>query len=413
MLIAERVRKLSESATIAVGAKATALKAAGKDVIAFGMGEPDFVTPEPIRRAASAGLEKGLTHYAPTPGDKASREAIAAKLNRENSIVCKPEHISITAGAKHALYMTLQCLLDHAPAGGAGQEVILPTPAWVSYRPLIEIAGGRCVEVPSSVESGFKITPAQLEAAITPRTVGVIINSPSNPCGTAYRPDEIEAFARVLARHPHVTVIADEIYEKLLYPEIEPGLRHRSLGSFPELAERTITINGMSKAYAMTGWRVGYVCAPGENGKFAKELIKLQGQMTNGIATFIMPAIVEALNNGAAEVERMRQVFAKRAKLIHEKLSAIDRFRCVRPTAAFYSFPDVGPCLGRTTPGGRRIDTAQQFAEALLEEALVAVVPGEDFGECARTHVRFSFACADENIVRGVDRVAEWVATLR
>lgn len=409
MLIAERVLKLAESATLAVGAKASALKASGKDVIAFGMGEPDFVTPEPIRRAAIAGLERGLTHYAPTPGDRASREAIANKLKVENGIECRPEHVSVTAGAKHALYMTLQCLLDERK----GQEVILPTPAWVSYRPLIEIAGGTCVEVPSSVESGFKITPERLERAISPRTVGVIINSPSNPCGVAYGEAEIAAFARVLARHPHVTVIADEIYEKLLYPEVEPGLAQRSLGSFPEIADRTITINGMSKAFAMTGWRVGYVCAPGDNGRFAKELIKLQGQMTNGIATFIMPAIVEALTNGAADIERMRQTFARRAGLIHERLGAIDRFRCVRPNSAFYSFPDIGECLGRTTPAGRRIETAQQFSEALLEEALVAVVPGEDFGNCARTHVRFSFACSDENIIRGVERVGEWVARLR
>jgi aspartate aminotransferase len=409
MLIADRVLRLTESATIAVGAKANALKATGKDVIAFGMGEPDFVTPEPIRRAAIAGLEKGLTHYAPTPGDKASREAIAAKLVRENGIACKPEHISITAGAKHALYMTLQCLLD----GGKGQEVILPTPAWLSYKPLIEIAGGTCVEVPSTVASGFKITPQALEAAITPRTVGVIFNSPSNPCGVAYRPDEIGAFADVLKRHPQVTIIADEIYEKLIYPEIDPSLKARSFGAIPELAERTITINGMSKAYAMTGWRVGYVCAPGENGRFAKELIKLQGQMTNGIATFIMPAIVEALTNGAADVERMRQVFARRAKLIHERLQSIPRFKSAQPTAAFYAFPDISECLGRTTPGGKRVDTPTQFADALLEEALVAVVPGEDFGACARTHIRFSFACADENIVRGIDRVAAWVAQLR
>ncbi|MDZ4753093.1 MAG: pyridoxal phosphate-dependent aminotransferase [Phycisphaerae bacterium] len=408
MLIADRVIRLTESATLAVGAKANALKAAGKDVIAFGMGEPDFVTPEPIRRAAIGGLERGLTHYAPTPGDKASREAIAAKLQRENNITCKAEHISITAGAKHALYMTLQCLVD----AGKGHEVVLPTPAWLSYKPLIEIAGGTCVEVPSTVASGYKITPAELEAAITPKTVGVIFNSPSNPCGVAYRPAEIEAFAKVLARHPHVTIVADEIYEKLIYPEIDPALKHRSLGSFPELAERTITINGMSKAFAMTGWRVGYVCAPGENGKFAKELIKLQGQMTNGIATFIMPAIVEALTNGAADVETMRVVFARRAKLIHNELLRIPRFKCVQPTAAFYSFPDIGACMGLTSPAGKRIETPTQFADALLEEALVAVVPGEDFGECARTHVRFSFACADENIVRGVQRVGEWVARL-
>ncbi len=409
MLIADRVIRMSESATIAVAAKANALKAAGKDIIAFGMGEPDFVTPEPIRKAAIAGLERGMTHYAPTPGDKASREAIAEKLVRENGIVCKPEHISVTAGAKHALFMTLQCLLD----GGKGQEVILPTPAWLSYKPLIEIAGGRCIEVPSSVDTGYKITPAALEAAITPNTVGVIINSPSNPCGVAYRPAEIDAFAAVLAKYPKITIIADEIYEKLIYPEIDPALKHRSLGAFPELAERTITINGMSKAFAMTGWRIGYVCAPGDNGRFVKELIKLQGQMTNGIATFLMPAIVEALTNGAKDVERMRLVFASRAALIQHRLERIPRFRSVQPNAAFYAFPDISACLGLTTPGGKVVRTPSEFADALLEEALVAVVPGEDFGACARSHIRFSFACSDENIVRGVDRVGEWVAKLR
>lgn len=409
MLIAERVRNLAESSTLAVGAKASALKASGKDVVAFGMGEPDFVTSEAIRRAAIGGLERGLTHYAPTPGDRASREAIAGKLQRENGIACRSEHISITVGAKHAIYLALQCLLD----AGEGQEVLLPTPAWVSYRPLIELAGGVCVEVPGSIERGFKVRPEDLAAAITPRTVGVILNSPSNPCGIAYRPEEIEAFARLFERHPSIVVVADEIYEKLLYPEIDPGLAHRSLGSFPAIAERVVTINGLSKAYAMTGWRVGYVCAPGENGRLAKEIIKLQGQMTNGIPTFIMPAIVEALTNGAEDVERMRRVFAARAKRMHERLAAIPRLRCVQPTAAFYAFPDVSECLGRTTPAGRRIDSAQHFSEALLEEALVAVVPGEDFGTCARTHVRLSFACANEDIDRGIARMADWIAALR
>jgi aspartate aminotransferase len=408
MLIAERVRRMSDSATLAVGAKAASMRAAGKDVVAFGTGEPDFTTPEPIRRAAIAALERGMTHYAPTPGDKASREAIAAKLVRENGVACRPEHVSVTVGAKHAIYLALQCLLDV----GAGQEVLLPTPAWVSYRPLIELAGGVCVEIPGAIERGFRITPEQLEAAITPRTAAMVFNSPSNPCGIAYSPGEVAAFADVLARHPHVTVVADEIYEKLIYPEIETGLAHRSLGAFPAIAERVVTVNGLSKAFAMTGWRIGYVAAPGEGGRLAKEIVKLQGQMTNGIPAFLMPAIVEALTNGAEEVERMRRVFARRAALVHERLAAIERFRCVRPTAAFYAFPDIAACLGRVTPTGRRIETATEFAEALLDEAHVAVVPGEDFGACARTHVRLSFACSDEDIERGVARIAEWVASL-
>jgi aspartate aminotransferase len=413
MLIAERVRRLSESATLAVGAKASAMKAAGKDVLSFGMGEPDFVTPEPIRRAAIEGLNRGLTHYAPTPGDRAAREAIATKLTTENGVACRAEHVSITVGAKHAIYMALQCLLDVRSDDRQRQEVLLPTPAWVSYRPLIELAGGTCVEVPTAPEQGYLVEPEAIERAITPRTVGIILNSPSNPCGVAFPPELMRRIVAVLARHPGITVLSDEIYEKLIYPEVRPGLSHLSPGSFPELADRTVTVNGLSKAYAMTGWRIGYVAAPGHGGEFAKQLIKLQGQMTNGIATFLMPAIVEALTNGAADVERMRQTFAKRAKLIHDRLEAIPEFRTPRPDAAFYAFPDVRACLGRTSPGGRRIETATQFAEALLEEALVAVVPGEDFGACARTHVRMSFACADEQIERGVERIAAWVAKLR
>jgi aspartate aminotransferase len=288
--------------------------------------------------------------------------------------------------------------------------VLLPTPAWVSYKALIELAGARCVEVPGSVANGFRITPAQLAAAVTPRTVGIVWNSPSNPCGTAYPAAEIRALCEVLARHERVAVISDEIYEKLIYPEVSPGLSHFSPGSVPALRERTITINGMSKSYAMTGWRIGYMAAPKA---MAKELIKLQGQMTNSIPSFFYPAIVEALANSAAGVEAMRARFASRAALIKRELDAVPGFVTVAPNAAFYAFPDVSAHFGRTSPGGARIATAQAFADALLDEAHVAVVPGEDFGDCARGHIRFSFACSDESIVKGIARIREWVAKLK
>jgi aspartate aminotransferase len=409
LAISDRVRNLAESATIAAGARAAALKAAGKDVLSFGMGEPDFVTPEHIRKAAIAAIERGLTHYAPTAGDKDSRAAIAAKLKRENGIDCEPGHVTVTVGAKHAIYLALQTLLD----AGKGQEVILPTPAWVSYRPLIELAGGTCVEVAGAMANGFRITPAQLEAAIGPRTVAVLFNSPSNPCGTTYAPAEIEALAAVLARHPRLTVISDEIYEKLVYPEVTPGLRAVSFGSFPALAERTVTVNGMSKAFAMTGWRIGYLCCPGGGGAFTREVIKLQAQMTNGIPTFLMPAIVEALGNGAAGVEEMRRKFAARARLMHAGLSAIPRLKCAASDGAFYSFPDVSGCLGLRTPAGRTIGSGKEFADALLDEALVSTVSGEEFGACARNHVRLSFACADGTIAKGIERIGAFVAGLR
>lgn len=396
---------MSESATLAVSAKVAAARAKGRDVVAFAMGEPDFDTPDNIKRAAIAALEKGLTKYAPTPGDKAAREAIAAKLTNENGVNTSFDQVTVTVGAKHAIYMALQAIIEP----GRGDEVLLPTPAWVSYKPLIELAGARCVEVAGSVERGFRVTPADLAAAITPRTVGIVWNSPSNPCGIAYPADEVRALCDELAKHEKIAVISDEIYEKLIYPEIAPGLVHFSPGAHPALAARTITINGMSKSYAMTGWRIGYMAAPKP---MAAELIKLQGQMTNSIPSFFYPAIQEALTNSAAGVEAMRVTFARRAKLIHDELAKIPGFRTPRPNAAFYAFPDISAHFGKTSPAGTRIESAQAFADALLAEADVAVVPGEDFGACARGHIRFSFACSDENILKGVARVREWVAKL-
>ncbi len=402
--LSNRVQSLRPSSTLAVDARCKAMRAAGVDVIGFGAGEPDFDTPAHIRQAAIDALNAGKTRYTATEGDPAARAAIAAKLQRENGIVCGPEHIVISAGGKHSLYLALQCLLDV----GASQQVVLPTPAWVSYRPMIELAGGEVVEVPGAVGNDFKITPEQLAAAITPRTAAVIINTPSNPCGTMYAPEELQALAKALEAHRHVAIITDEIYEKLIFG----GIKHLSLGSVPAIAGRVITINGMSKAFAMTGWRIGYTCAPGGGGVLAKAMAKLQGQMTSNITAFVYPAIVEALSNGAESVEKMRQAFAKRAVLIHELVSAMPGVRCPRPTGAFYVFPDVSAHFGKNSPRGRAITSAQTFAEALLEEAHVAVVPGEDFGECARNHVRLSFAISDDQIREGCLRMRTFVESL-
>jgi len=406
MFVSSRIASMSESATLAVGAKAAAARAKGHDVIAFAMGEPDFDTPGNIKRAAIAALESGMTKYAPTPGDKGAREAIARKLTIENKVETGFDQVTVTAGAKHAIYMALQAIVEP----GRGDEVLLPTPAWVSYKALIELAGAKCVEVPGAVANGFRVTADELAGAITRRTVGIVWNSPSNPCGTAYPAEEIRALCDVLEKHERIAVISDEIYEKLIYPEISPGLEHLSPGSVPALRERTITINGMSKSYAMTGWRIGYLAAPKP---MAKEIIKLQGQMTNSIPSFFYPAIVEALGNSAAGVEAMRVKFAARAALIKRELDSVPGLVTVAPNAAFYAFPDVSAHFGRVSPGGTTISGAQAFADALLDEAHVAVVPGEDFGECARGHVRFSFACGDEMIVKGIGRIREWVRSLR
>ncbi|HMN95040.1 MAG TPA: pyridoxal phosphate-dependent aminotransferase [Phycisphaerales bacterium] len=407
MQLSQRVLELRESSTLAVTAKAAALRAAGADVVILGAGEPDFDTPEPIRRAATAALERGQTRYTATAGDAAARRAIAEKLRGENGLACEAEDIVITVGAKHAIYLALQCLLDP----GAGQEVLLPTPAWVSYRPLIELAGGRCVEVPSSIEDRFAIDLERLERSITPRTVGLVVNSPSNPCGVVTAPTHVESLAAVLRRHPALWIISDEIYEKLIFPEVTPGLRHRSPGSLEGLRDRTITVNGLSKAYAMTGWRIGYLAAPHGSG-IAAGVAKLQGQMTNNITSFVYPAIVEALEHGADAVEAMRRTFARRAQLVAALLDGIPGVETVPPDGAFYAFPRIRACLGRTTAGGRPLASAGAFAAALLDEAQVAVVPGEDFGTCAAEHVRISFATTESELERGVARIAAFVAGL-
>ncbi len=405
MELSKRVSALQGSATLEVNARIRALKAQGVDVIGFGAGEPDFDTPEHIKQAAINALLAGQTRYAPVPGERSAREAIARKLREENNINCNADDIVISVGGKHSLYLALQCLIDPPQTGRPAPQVILPTPAWVSYMPMIQLAGGEALQVPGAVENDFKITPQQLEQAISPRTVAVILNSPSNPCGTMYSPDDLRKLAAVLEAHPHVTIITDEIYEKLIYGDAE----HLSMGSIDSIADRVITINGLSKAYAMTGWRIGYACAPGDGGVVAKAMGKLQSQMTSNITSFLYPAIEEALANGADSVKMMHTAFTKRAALIHERIDAMPNVVCPKPTGAFYVFPDISAYFGRTSPGGASIDSAVSFATALLNETSVAVVPGEDFGDCGRNHVRLSFACSEQHIEQGCERMDAWL----
>jgi aspartate aminotransferase len=402
MDISTRARNIPPSSTLAITAKVRAMKAAGQDVIGFGAGEPDFTTPPLICEAAEAALAGGMTHYVPTPGTPEAREAVAAKLRDENGIDCTADHICINNGAKFTVFLALQALLD------PGDEVVLPTPAWVSYKPMIELAGGAMVEVATDATSSFKMTPQQLDDAITPRTKVLLLNSPSNPCGTMYAPDEVHALVAVLERHPHVTVVSDEIYERLVYGD-EPNL---SMGSLPSMRDRVVTINGLSKSFAMTGWRIGYACAPADDGALIKAMNKLQSQMTSSITSFTMPAVVAALTDGRSEVERMRTVFAGRAALIHELVSKWEGVVCPRPTGAFYIFPDISFCFGRVSPGGVRIESAMEFAEALLEETGVAVVPGNDFLGPGSRHVRMSFATSEDLITEGCRRMQEWLGQL-
>jgi aspartate aminotransferase len=400
MELSDRAKSIPPSITLAISAKVKELKAAGKDVIAFGAGEPDFDTPGKITDAAIEALTSGVTHYMPSSGTPEAREAIANKLRTENNIECTEANISINAGAKMSINLALMSILDP----GKNQEVVVPTPAWVSYKPMIELAGGTMIEVSTTVETGFKCTPEEIEAAITQNTKAIMLNTPSNPCGTMYTPEELKAIGKMLERHPDIYILSDEIYDKLIYSDIE----HFSLGSIPEIAHQVITINGLSKAYAMTGWRVGYACAP-EN--VIKAMNTLQSQINTSITSFCYATIPVALGM-KDEVEEMRQVFAKRAALMFELIQKWPDVECAEPTGAFYAFPKISHYFGKTTPAGTTITDSVSFVEALLDETMVAVVPGTDFGGCGPDHIRLSFACSEDQIKIGVTKIHDWLCQI-
>ncbi|MEK6701181.1 MAG: pyridoxal phosphate-dependent aminotransferase [Planctomycetota bacterium] len=411
-----RVAALKPSVTIAFMNRAKAMKAAGQDVLNFSAGEPDFDTPRAIKDAAIASLNAGVTKYMPTLGTPESRAAIAKKLTEENGIPgCTPDHVSIQAGGKHSLFVACHVLLDEPLSGEAPQEVLLPVPTWVSYAPIAELAGGKVIELETSPDNDFKITAEQLKKAITPRSRLLILNSPSNPCGTMYTPAELKAIGKVVAEAartiaPNLVVLSDEIYEKIVYG----GIPHYSIGSDPEIAERVVTLNGLSKAYSMTGWRIGYMGTSGEFGKkFTQAMGTLQGQMSTNITSFIYASIKVAIEQCGGEVNKMRDAFAVRAELINKRLAGVPGVRNIRATGAFYAFPDVSPHFGKVTPAGKPVRSALDFCEALLAEELTAFVPGEDFGGCGKNHVRISFACSEDQINKGVDRLAKFVAGLR
>ena len=414
--LSRRVSGLKPSITVALNNRAKAMKAAGVDVLGFAAGEPDFDTPQPIKDAAIKAMLAGETKYTPTLGDMKTRQCVADKLTRENNIKgLTGEHVAIGAGGKHVLYSAIQCLFDFPAPGEDPWEMILPTPAWVSYRPLCELAGGVVREVNAGPETDFRITPAQLQNAITPRSRLLILNSPSNPCGTMYSEADLRELARIIAEGietaPNLLVLTDEIYEKIVYGEHA----HFSIGSIPEIADRVITLNGMSKAFAMTGWRIGYAAMPGEFGKsFIKAIATLQGQMTTNITSFNYPAMREGLTNPAVAqtVEEMRQAFAGRAKLIMKRMKEIPAITCPTPTGAFYVFPDISAFFGTTSAKGTKITDATTLCEAMLDEAHIAFVPGDDFGGISGNHLRISFACSEEQINAGMDRFKGFVEGL-
>lgn len=399
VVLADRVGLVAESITLAVSAKAAALKKAGVDVVGFGAGEPDFDTPVFIKDAAKAALDKGQTKYTPTPCFPELKEAISRKFERENGLKYPPAQVTVAAGGKMCLYLALQALVN------PGDEVIIPAPYWVSYPEQVKLAGGVPVVVKGAEKDGFKISPAQLEAAITPKTKVVFINSPSNPAGHAYSPEELKGLAEVIAKHPKVWVFSDEIYEKLVYG----GLKFVSFATLhPDLLRRTVTFNCHSKSFAMTGWRVGYAGGPAE---VISAMNKLQGQMSSHVTSFTQIPAAVALDDprGAESIEMMRKEFEKRGEHMWRRLSALPGVTCVKPVGAFYAFPNVSSYYGKTSKGVE-LKGAVSFAAALLEQAHVAVVPGTDSGFDG--HVRLSFATSMEQIDKGIDRILGWLKSI-
>jgi aspartate aminotransferase len=390
--LAQRMSLVSESITLAVSAKAAAMKKAGIDVVGFGAGEPDFDTPAFIKDAAKAALDKGQTKYTPTPCLPELKAAIAQKFNQENGLPYKPEQITTGAGGKHCLYMAFMAVLND------GDECLIPSPYWVSYPEQVKLAGGVNKIIRGEESNGFKITPQQLAAAITSKTKIFLINSPSNPGGHAYTPAELKTLADVLAQHPQVMVFSDEIYEKLVYD----GLQSVSFATLhPSLMDRTLTFNCHSKSFAMTGWRIGYVGGPKH---VIDAMNKLQSQMTSHITSFTQIPAALALTDprGKESIEAMRQQFEKRGRHMHQRLAALPKVKCVKPQGAFYCFPNVSAYFGRNG-----ITDAISFAATLLEQSHVAVVPGNDCG--FETHVRLSFATSMEQIDKGIDRIGEFL----
>ncbi len=394
--ISKRVAALAVSQTLAMSQRSQELRAAGVDVINLSVGEPDFDTPAHIKEAAKKAIDDNFTRYTPVPGYMTLRQAIADKLSRENGLHFDPAQIVVGNGAKQELCNVILATVN------PGDEVIIPTPAWVSYVEMVKLAEGHVVELPTGIDTDFKLSPERLEAAITPRTRMIMFCSPSNPTGSVYTRAELEALAEVLARHPHVLVLADEIYEHINYTGT-----FTSMASLPGLEGRVIVINGVSKAYAMTGWRIGYCAAPLP---IAKAVSKLQGQYTSGVSSIAQKDAEAAYTGPQQCVADMREAFRRRRDLVVELARRIPGLKVNEPQGAFYLFPEVSSYLGTRTPDGRAIDTDTDLAMYLLDDAHVATVAGSAFGTPG--YIRFSYATSDDNLREAMRRIAEALGRL-
>ena len=391
--LSERINKLETSATLAMAAKARELRAEGKKIIGLSLGEPDFNTPDFIKEAAIQAINDNYNSYTPVDGYVELKEAIIEKFERDNKLTYKPSQIVVSTGAKQSLANVAMVMLN------PGDEVILPCPYWVSYRDIVKIAEGTPVEVKTSIENDFKMTPQQLEEAITPQTKMLWFSSPCNPSGSLYSTEELRALADVLQKHPQIIVVSDEIYEHINFAG-----GHASMAQFEDMYDRTVTVNGVSKAFAMTGWRIGYIGAPEY---IARACNKIQGQITSGANCIAQRATITALKAPVSKIQYMINKFKERRTLILDLLNEVEGFKCNEPEGAFYVFPNVSALFGKTFKGNK-IENATDLSMYLLEEAQVATVTGEAFGnpDC----IRISYAASEDDIKNAITQIKEALA---
>mgnify|MGYP005989903619 FL=1 len=388
--LSDRINSLPISQTLAMAAKARELKIAGKDIISLSLGEPDFNTPDFIKNAAIEAINQNYNSYTPVEGYAELKEAICVKFKRDNNLVYNPNQIVVSTGAKQSIANVAQVLLN------PGDDVLLPAPYWVSYSAIATLCEANFIEIPSTIETDFKITPEQLEAAITPKTKMIFFNSPNNPSGTIYTEEEYKALAKVLEKHPKIFILSDEIYEHINY-----GTKPFSFAAIENMYDRTITVNGLAKAFAMTGWRVGYIGAPEW---IAKACTKMQGQITSGTNCIAQRAAITAVLAPVSKVQFMVDEFKNRRDMVLELLGEIDGFKLNVPPGAFYVFPDISAFFGKTIKG-KMIHNANDFSMFLLEKANVATVTGEAFG--APNCVRLSYAASVEQLQEAIKRIKE------
>lgn len=392
--LSDRILSMEESATLAMTRKSRELRAQGKDIISLSLGEPDFFTPQFIKDAATEGMEQNYTMYSPVPGYDDLRDAIANKFNRDNHIPYKREHIVVSTGAKQSIANLVMAVIN------PGDEVIIPAPYWVSYAEIVKVAGGIPVVVPTSIDADFKFTAAQFKAAITPKSKMMMFSSPCNPTGTVYTKEELRALADVLKANPLLIVMSDEIYEHINFVG-----HHYSIAQFPDVFDQIVTVNGVSKAWAMTGWRVGYIGAPKN---IADACNKIQGQFTSGTCSIAQRATIAAVNADPAVLKDMVAAFESRRELVLAALNAMPGVKCNRPGGAFYVFPDISSFFGKTA-GDMKIDSAEALCMYLLDKG-VALVSGEAFGDA--NCMRISYAASEETLTEAMRRIANALAEL-